>query len=357
MNGTQTDLQASFKVDLDVKEVFDTFAEELRLAFLPEIIFEPGVHGRLTTTGDLEIGTVIAWQPGAQISLRWHQADWKPEEITQVRILFEKIPKGTRVTVVHEGWGRLIDNEKELTGWFAGQIAASLLRATAPKAFGDWLTDRKARRPSGALSRGVYRDPLFHYPNFLVLLEELALTPRDYLIEIGCGGGAFLKEALESGCRAAAVDHSPDMVQLARSENRAALDEGRLEIRQASAERLPFADGTFSCAVMTGVLGFLPDPVAAFREIRRVLAKEGRFVGLGSDSELRGTPAAPEPIASRLRFYGEKELKQLAVQAGFEQVRVVRRDLKPYARKAGIPQASIPLFSGAGAHFLIARRG
>ena len=60
----------------------------------------------------------------------------------------------------------------ELAGWFAGEVAAPFLRATAPAALGDWLTDRRARRPSGKQARGVYRDPTYHYPNFRVILAE-----------------------------------------------------------------------------------------------------------------------------------------------------------------------------------------
>jgi SAM-dependent methyltransferase len=140
---------------------------------------------------------------------------------------------------------------------------------------GDWLKDRQARRPSGARSRATYADPLYHYPNFKVILEELALTPDDHLVEVGCGGGALLKQALASGCRAAAVDHSPDMVRLARALNAEAVAAGRLEIVEASAERLPFPDAAFTCACMTGVLGFLTDPVTALSELRRVLAPGG----------------------------------------------------------------------------------
>ncbi len=355
MNGNISNIQIRLEVAVEPQEAFQVFVDELRLTLFPAIVFEPGEHGRVTA-GNFEIGTVTNWQPGERITMRWRQADWMPEEITQVQMLFEAISGGTRVTVIHEGWGRLVGSASEITGWFAGQVAAPLLKAIAPASFGDWITDRRVRRPSGPQSRAMYRDPLFHYPNFQVLLEELALTPQDYLIEIGCGGGAFLKEALQSGCRAAAIDHSADMVQLARSENQAALQAGRLDIRQASADHLPFTDGTFTRAVMTGVLGFLPDPVNAFREIRRVLMANGRFVCLGSDPELRGTPAAPEPMASRLHFYTEQELEQLAVQAGFEQARVIRRDLELFARKVGIPEDAIALFSGPGARFLIAHK-
>ncbi|MGH9464907.1 MAG: class I SAM-dependent methyltransferase, partial [Thermoanaerobaculia bacterium] len=269
---------------------------------------------------------------------------------------FEAVAGGTRVTLEHGGWGRLIGDAAELAGWFAGEVLAPLLRATAPARFGDWLTDRGARRPSGALARATYRDPVYHYPNFQVILAELALDAGDYLLEVGCGGGALLKDALRTGCRAAAVDHSPDMVRLARDTNHEAIRDGRLEILEANADRLPFPGDTFTCAAMTAVLGFLPDPVEALAEIRRVLRLGGRLVALGSDPEVRGTMAAPEPMASRLRFYDDDELGRLGREAGFETVTVVRRSLEPFARDAGVPEAHLALFAGPGPRFLLARR-
>lgn len=317
--------------------------------------FEPGMNGRVTQ-GEFEVGRIVSWKPGERILLQWRQADWEPEEITEVELRFEPADGGTRVAMEHRGWGRLIGGPDEIAGWFAGEVVAPILRATAPAVFGDWLTDRKARRPSGAQARATYRIPLYHYPNFRVILVELALTSDDYLIEVGCGGGALLREALRSGCRAAAVDHSPDMVRLAQEVNHDAVAEGRLEVRQASADQLPFPDATFTCAAMTGVLGFLSNPVTALREIRRVLGEGGRLVVLGNDPELRGTPAAPEPMASRLRFYEDDELKRLAREAGFEGARVVRRDLERFAREVGVPEEHLALFAGPGARFLLAHR-
>ena len=289
----------------------------------------------------------------------WRPADWSPAEVAGVDLRLEPFDGHTGVTVELRGWGGLIGDSTELAGWFAGEIVAPMLRSASPSAFGDWITDRRARRPWGAQSQSVYRDPLYHYPNFRVILAELALKADDYLLEVGCGGGALLKEALKSGCRAAAVDHSADMVRLALEVNRGAAAEGRLTIREARADALPFAGGTFSCADMTGVLGFLPDPVAALTEIRRVLAPGGRFVMLGSDPELKGTPAAPEPMASRLHFYDNAELEALGRRAGFDEVRVIQRDLEAFARAAGVPEEHLPLFAskpGEGARFLLARK-
>jgi SAM-dependent methyltransferase len=146
------------------------------------------------------------------------------------------------------------------------------------------------------------------------------------------------------------------MVQLAQEVNHDAVAQGVLSIQRASAERLPFPDATFTCAVMTGVFGFLPDPVAALRELRRVLGSGGRLVVLGSDPAWRGTPAAPEPMASQLRFYRDDELRQLARDAGFAVVNVVRRDLELFARQAGMSEEHIAFFVGGSAPFLLAQK-
>jgi SAM-dependent methyltransferase len=359
MKDTTATARASIDLALEPLPAFDVLVEELAIALARVgIRFDAGADGRVVE-GPLEVGHVVSWRPGERLSLEWRQAGWDPGRVTEVELRFEPVDGGTRLTLEHRGWGRLIGDAGELAGWFAGEVVAPLLRVRAPLAFGDWLTDRRARRPSGAQARTFYRDPLYHYPNFCVMLAELALTADDCLLEVGCGGGALLKAALQSGCRARAVDHSPDIVRLAQEVNRDAVAEGRLEVLEGSADSLPFPDATFTCAAMTGVLGFLPDPVAALVEIRRVLARGGRLVVMGTDPELRGSPGAPEPMASRLRFYENDELEGLGHKAGFEEVRVVRRNLEPFAREAGVPEEHLALFagSGGGARFLLARRG
>jgi SAM-dependent methyltransferase len=318
--------------------------------------FEGGPQGRVLQ-GEAEVGRVLAWQPGERAALAWRPAPWRPGDVAEMELRAEPAQGGARLTLEQRGLDAVVGDAGELAGWFASEVASALVAATSPAALGDWVTDRQARRPSGARSRAVYRDPVYHRPNFAVILQELALTPADYLVEVGCGGGALLHDVLASGCRAAAVDHSPDMVRLAREANAGAVAAGRLEVAEASAERLPFPDDTFTCAAMTGVLGFLPDPVAVLAEMRRVLRNGGRLVVLGSDPELRDTPAAPEPMASRLRFYDDGELAALGRAAGLAAVQVVRRDLAPHARGVGIPEEHLVLFEGAGSRFLLARKG
>jgi hypothetical protein len=61
-------------------------------------------------------------------------------------------------------------------------------------------------------------------------------------------------------------------------------------------------------------------------------------------------------MASRLYFYTDDELHQLGVQAGFDHIELVRRDLEEFARQAGVPDEALPLFAGAGTPFLIAEK-
>jgi SAM-dependent methyltransferase len=354
----RTTVRATIDVALDAAAAFEVLVDELALALAPsELTLAPGPSGHVAE-GGRSVGRVLAWEPGRRIVLEWRPADWQPEERTEVELSFEPTDAGTRVTLEHRGWGSLLgDRSGEAAGWFASEVVAPLLRATAPDRLTDWLTDRAARRPSGTRARETYRDPVHHRPNFAVLLALLSPGPEDHLLEIGCGGGVLLHDALERGCRAAAIDHSPDMVRLAREVNAGAVAAGRLDVVEASAnDPLPFADETFTCATMTGVLGFLAEPVATLSEVRRVLVSGGRLAVLGSDPEARGTPAAPEPYATRIRFYGDEELAELGRSAGFVDVRVERHSLEPYAREAGVPEEHLSLFAGDGPRFLVARK-
>jgi ubiquinone/menaquinone biosynthesis C-methylase UbiE len=51
-----------------------------------------------------------------------------------------------------------------------------------------------------------------------------------------------------------------------------------ISLVQANAEKLPFADNSFDCAFATLVFCSVKDPIAGFREIRRVIAPGGRIV-------------------------------------------------------------------------------
>ena len=349
-------IRASIDLKLDSSAAFDALVSELSTALTDfGMQFEPGAHGRVMEDAT-EVGRVTSWQPNEKIALEWRGADWQPGEVTAVELRFEPVASGTRVTLEQPELSAVLPEQgEEIAGWFSTEVAAPLLHSLAPRRLGDWITDRRARRPSGPQSRSTYRDPLYHRPNFKVILSVLALAESDYLLEVGCGGGAFLADALKSGCKAAAIDHSREMVSVASEANREAINQHRLEIRPGNAGSLPFPDDTFTCAVMTGVFGFLHEPLKALSEIRRTLRNRGRLVLFTAAKELRGTPAAPEPVASRLFFYEDEELEELARKAGFAEAKVDRPDFYEAALEVGIPEEALELFKGkSGGQLLVA---
>jgi SAM-dependent methyltransferase len=185
------------------------------------------------------------------------------------------------------------------------------------EAFSGWLTDRVARRPAGRRARKIYGADDVHDFARRAILDALALQPEDRLLEIGCGGGLLLRDVVALGASATGIDHSEEMVSLARERAPGA------DVVLASAEQLPFGDASCTAVAMSVVFFFLPDPLAVLHECRRVLRAGGRMAVYTNAPELRGTPAAPEPVASHAHFYEDEELTALAHQAGLANIVVV----------------------------------
>ena len=161
---------------------------------------------------------------------------------------------------------------------------------------------------------------------------------------------------LGSGCPAAATDHSPTMVRLAREINADAIAEGRRTVRESEADYLPFPPRAYSYEVSTGAFAFFEHPGRVLREIHRVLDRDGRFAMFTGSVALRGTAAAPEPVASRFHGYTDSELANLARAAGFQEVEVSHPDLGEAARGSGVPTDALAFLEGGeGGQLLTAR--
>jgi SAM-dependent methyltransferase len=215
--------------------------------------------------------------------------------------------------------GEASKRDKDTLGAFGlgdEDLAAWQESGLPDEAFVEWLVDRVARRPTGSWARQVYGAEDVHDFARRAILDALALGPADHLLEVGCGGGLLLRDAVVTGASVTGLDHSEEMVVLARERAPGA------DVVLAQAERLPFADGAFSAIAMSVVFFFFEDPVGVLRECRRVLRRGGHVAVYTTGPELRGTPAAPEPIASEGHFYRDDELAELARRAQLREVSV-----------------------------------
>jgi ubiquinone/menaquinone biosynthesis C-methylase UbiE len=186
----------------------------------------------------------------------------------------------------------------------------------------DRLTDRLARRPHGRRAIRTYGADDVHSFLWEPVLAALALTPDDRLLDVGCGGGVFLRRAVETGCSGTGLDHSHAMVRLARSRV-----DGAAEIVEGEAEELPFPDGAFTAVSCLVAFFFFADPLQVLREMRRVLEPAcGRVAIMTTAPEAKGTPAAPYPLATRGHFYSDDELVRLSLEAGFSSAQLTHRE-------------------------------
>src|ERR1051325_7766905 len=163
-------VQASIHLPIERERAFDVFVDQLSVALsLAGMEFMAGPTACVKER-EFEVARVAAWKPGQQILLQWRAVDWVTGPSAEVELRLEESNGCTKVTVEHRGWGKYVGDANEMLGWFSGEVAGPMLAAMAPAGLGDWITDRRARRPGGAASRGIYADPLFHYPNFRVIL-------------------------------------------------------------------------------------------------------------------------------------------------------------------------------------------
>lgn len=315
-------------------------------------------EGGALSEGDTRFGSVVLGPENREIGVEIRPVNWAESPPALLSLRVEPTARtGSELTIEVRGWPKVLEAAGgTFEEWTAAALLPAVLRELAPGPLGEWVMDQQARRPAGAAAVETYRDPTYHWPGFLLILDRLRLTPNDRLLEVGFGGGAFLKRALESGCSASGVDHSPEMVRLAGVENRAAVEAGRLRLFEGDAGALPVPGDAFTACVCPIAFSFFPDPSASLGKMLRALRPDGRLALFVETAALRGSPASPEPFASRSRFYEPGELAELARSAGFTDVRVEEPALLPYARAAHLPQEVASAFEGTGGAMLLLAR-
>lgn len=136
------------RVPADPATAFALFTEDIGAWWQPSelfqitprgdgrLAFEPGPGGRLYTVLDdgeiFEIGRIMAWEPGRRLVFQWRQANFDPNQATEVEIRFEAVGGDTRVSVEHRAWDTIPKDHASRHGF---PEAATLARVA------DWWRD------------------------------------------------------------------------------------------------------------------------------------------------------------------------------------------------------------------------
>lgn len=111
------------------------------------------------------------------------------------------------------------------------------------------------------------------------LAEAVDLPSGAKVLDVAAGNGNATLAFARRGCEVVATDYVPALLDRARE--RAAAEGYDVAFREADAEALPFANGSFDAVVSTFGVMFAPDQARAASELLRVCRPGGR-IGLAN---------------------------------------------------------------------------
>jgi len=113
------------------------------------------------------------------------------------------------------------------------------------------------------------------YNDFLEMPATLSLlknVKNKKILDLGCGTGVLSKILKRRGAKVFGVDVSPKMIDLAKSNVKG------VDFRTGSVYKLPYKSNYFDIVVASLVLHYFKNLNKAFKEIRRVLKKNGILI-------------------------------------------------------------------------------
>lgn len=173
---------------------------------------------------------------------------------------------------------------------------------------------------------GDWRDLWWNEDYLALCARRLELGHVGRALDVGCGAGHWgqrLLPHLAPDARLVGVDREPAFLRLAaaRAAERGIAE--RVELRAATAEALPFADGSFDLVTCQTALIHVRDAAAVLREMARV-ARPGGLVLASEPDNLAETAAFlnawprpdPEDVLELLRFQQTCQAGKIALGEG-----------------------------------------
>jgi len=155
--------------------------------------------------------------------------------------------------------------------------------------------------------------------------QKVVPLAQGRVLEIGIGTGLNL-EHYDQARIEKIVGLDPGLEMHPKARRRSRLAGLEVELVGLSAERIPYDDRSFDTVLVTYALCTIADPLAALKEMRRVLKPGGRLVfcehGLAPDASVRRWQARLTPLWSRVAggCHLDRDIPGLLKAAGFRSV-------------------------------------
>jgi ubiquinone/menaquinone biosynthesis C-methylase UbiE len=150
-----------------------------------------------------------------------------------------------------------------------------------------------------------------------IVVKESHVTPDSVIVDVGCGTGFLSKGFVGIAHQVIGVDSSEEMLTQVRNNLYQAAN---FEARNGQADRLPLDDGEADLVVGNMILHHCPNPLAAIKEMARVLKIGGRL--LLTDLDKHEHEEVREEHKDLWLGFDREELKKRFELAGLKNVEV-----------------------------------
>ena len=156
--------------------------------------------------------------------------------------------------------------------------------------------------------------------------EKLAKWGRSYLnideaytvLDLGCGGGRNIEYFLTKADKVYGLDHSEASVKITSERNKEAIESGRCKILLGDVKSLPFEDESIDAVTAFETIYFWNDIEECFKEIHRVLKKDGKFLICNEISSMKRKDVRKLSRVINLKVYTPKDLTKMLIDIGFK---------------------------------------
>ena len=150
--------------------------------------------------------------------------------------------------------------------------------------------------------------------------NHIKLSGNEDVLDIGCGGGQNIANFLKrTNGKVHGIDYSPASVAKSLKKNKKAVTEKRSEIVQANVSAIPFENKTFDLVTAFETIYFWENIINDFKEVKRVLKPNGKFVVCNESSKMEGNERWTNILD--MNIYTAEEIVDTMQQAGFADIK------------------------------------
>lgn len=181
----------------------------------------------------------------------------------------------------------------------------------------------QCRKPKGELGKFVVEDMNeSHFELTSFGLEKIEIKEENIILDIGCGGGRTVNRLSKFATKGKVfgMDYSEDCVKWSTEYNKELIDNNKVEIIQASVEKIPFEDKKFDVITAVETIYFWPNLLESFKEVKRVLKDSGKFIIINEMYSSEAFKKKNDEYAAigNMKILSPEELVGILKEAGFK---------------------------------------